>query len=412
MLNRWVRSKILAAMEIFDVTIVMGPRQAGKSILCQQIAIEKSMPYLSLDNLSILNYLTADPNQFFTFYPKAVIDEIQRAPHAILALKYAVDQARQPGRYIITGSVDMWNSGIAPDSLAGRAQIVKLYPLSRAEITNQTPSRLIEEAFNRSIPLHEPDTASLASKDQLAAWIMKGGYPAPLNYDQQLSHKWIFHHLNLVAYHDMQFLQKQRRPELFMRFLTYIALHSGKSMNMSACGSVLGLAVGTIQRWLELAEHLFLIKRLPPWHSHLKKQLAKAPKYYFIDTAILTALHNYNPGVLLKEQNSYGAFLETYVFSEIVKIIAAMDQSISMYHYREHNKHEVDFVLSYQHQVVGIEVKSAHNIYPKDLNGLTRLAQACGENFMCGIILYNGSRVQKIKEHFYVLPLQRLLYPS
>lgn len=408
MLKRWAETKILSAMKLFDITIVMGPRQAGKTTLCQRIATKKKISYLTLDDPEVLAYLKTDPKGFFQSYPEAVLDEIQRLPEVILALKYAVDQDRRPGRYIITGSVNLWSSGITPDSLAGRAKIVLLLPFGRGEIAGVSPSSLITQAFKEQIDDVDCDTS--VDFADLALWMVKGGYPSTLSYNELQTRQWIREHLKLVAHHDLPFLQDLRKSDRFMDFIEYLAYHPAQLMNMSTCASALRLTPGTISRWLDVLEHMFLVKRAMPWHINGRKRLSKTPKYHFVETAILATLQDKDAQSLLHDRSTLGHFLESYVFSELSKILAVMDDYVSLYHYREHNNHEVDFVFTRAGKVVGMEVKAAVSIFPQDFSGLKRLKEACGQNFVCGILLHHGENVQKRGERLYAVPLSALFH--
>lgn len=406
MLKRWAESRILSAMELFDVTIVLGPRQAGKTTLCQRIATKKKLPYLTLDDPEVLAYIKADPKGFFQSYPEAVVDEIQRVPQAILALKYAVDQDRRPGRYIVTGSVNLWDSGITPDSLAGRAQVILLLPFSRGEIAGVSPSSFITQAFTGQIDL--TDSYTSIDLEDLALWMVKGGYPSTLGYTEAQTRVWMRQHLELVAHHDLPFLQGLRKSDRFMEFIEYLAHHPAQLMNMSTCASALHLTPHTIGRWLDVLEHMFIVKRVMPWHKSGKKRLSKTPKYHFIETAILAALQDRDACSLLSDRSCFGHFLETYIFSELSKMRAVMSEYVSLYHYREHNNHEVDFVLTMAGKVLGIEVKASMSVFPQDFSGLKKLRDACGTNFICGIVIYRGDTLQIREDNLYALPLSRI----
>ena len=195
---------------------------------------------------------------------------------------------------------------------------------------------------------------------------------------------------------------------LAMEFIEYLAYHPAQLMNMSTCASALRLTPHTIGRWLDVLEHMFIVKRVMPWHQNGKKRLAKTPKYHFVETANLAALQDKDTQSLLNDRSYFGHFLENYICAELTKISAVMSEYISLYHYREHNHHEVDFVLNSTNKVVGIEVKAAVSVFPQDFSGLKRLKAACGQNFSCGIILHRGESIQLREDNLYAVPLGKI----
>ena len=153
---------------------------------------------------------------------------------------------------------------------------------------------------------------------------------------------------------------------------------------------------------------MFIVKRAIPWHKSGRKRLAKTPKYHFVETAALAALQDRDTRSLLNNRSCFGHFLENDIFSELAKIIAVMNKYISLYHYREHNNHEVDFVLTKTTKVIGIEVKTAVSVFVQDFSGLKRLREACGPNFIYDIILHRGESIQLREDNLYALPLGRI----
>ena len=408
MYQRWAESKLLDCLDFIDVTILAGPRQAGKTTLCQSLAQRRGMPYLTMDNPQDLEHATSDPLHFFKTYPRGVIDEIQRVPELILPLKHCVDENRSPGRYIITGSVDLWGSGIAPDSLAGRAQIIQLLPLSWAELRGQAAGSLIDEMFQGNFSTVMDETIEYA---ELARVMMAGGYPYPnIQYHRPSERtRWLLNHVGFIATHDLSHLEDVRKKERFPSFIEYVSQHSAQLMNLSTCGTALEITHQTVQRWLGLLEHMFVIKRLPAWHKSVKRRLAKAPKYHFLDTGLCLALQRVNHEELLSNRALMGRCLENYVFTEIAKRIASSEDRTQMFHYRDHNRYEVDLVLQRGQKVVGIEVKLSGMVTLADFSGLKRLQEASGDGFVCGVVLYPGAVLQSRGDRLFAVPLSWFL---
>ena len=409
MIPRWAKTSITSSLDIFPITAVVGPRQAGKTTLCREIAKDRGMTYVSLDEERQLSYAFSDPTGFLEDHPRALIDEIQRAPQLILALKYSVDQDGKPGRYIITGSVDLFGrGGKAPDSLAGRMDLIKLLPLAQGEVRRLSPSSFLEDAFKGEF---RRDRFELLTMKELLSLVLQGGYPKL--YDgyglRDLSReRWLQSHVNLLAERDLPDLAEVRKKAPFRSFINVLAENSATLVNLSHYAQSLELGASTIDRWLQWLEMMFLAERLPAWHKNVFRRPAKMPKLYFTDTGLLATLSNYRMEDYINDRPKLGALIETFVFSELTKLIHASPQYIQMSHYREKNRYEVDFVLELGPKVVGVEVKAAHTIFAHDFSALRRLRSVVGENFVCGIIFHRGSRVSKREGNLYSMPFNTL----
>lgn len=176
MVQRHCESRVRTALEDTRIVGLIGPRQSGKSTLAEKIAFENDLVVLSLDRNHLLNLARADPDGFLRSIDRAVIDEIQRAPELILALKYSVDKDPRPGRFIITGSVDLFRSTITPDSLAGRIEFIELLPLSQAEIEQSSPAKFLNKAFSNDFP----KLKHIGYSSDLIERVVGGGYPETL----------------------------------------------------------------------------------------------------------------------------------------------------------------------------------------------------------------------------------------
>ena len=407
MIPRWAEKLILESLKVFDVTVLVGPRQSGKTTLCEAVANKTGMIILSLDNPDVLTYAENDPLGFIEDHPKAFIDEIQRLPKLIFTIKYCVDKHRKPHQYLISGSVDLWNSKITPDSLAGRSEMLTLLPLARSEIYGKPPSSLIAEAFQGNIKPFKVDKAY--TNYELAGLICQGGYPLAINKSSPaVRKKWLVALCEFVATHDLPVIKDLRKKDLFLDFIKYLAYHPAMLMNLDQCASVFNLSAFTIRNWLNLLENMFIIKRLPAWHKNYKKRLGKTPKYHFVDTGIIAALQDLDELSLSQDPKNLGHLLENLIYTELIKIIPSLHKTTKIYHYRDHNNYEVDFVLEQSNKLIGIEVKSARTIEYKDLNGLRNLKNTCKDNFVCGIILHRGTQVSIRHGNLYLVPINKL----
>ena len=408
MITRWAERKVLDALDFIDITAVVGARQVGKTTLCQAIAKKRGFPFLSMDNPKHFGFATEDPLGFIETYPKAFIDEIQRAPELILPLKYSVDQNRFPGRYLMSGSVDLFRSSVAPDSLAGRMEMVELSPFAHREIYGLDPSSLITEAFEGHI---SSGTFKHFASEDIASLLSQGGYPIPVlgHYDGEQRMRWLCAHIDLVSERDLSSLEEVRKKDSFRDFITYLSDHPAQLMNISTCAAALSVSAHSIQRWLDLLEQLFLTQRVPSFHKSHKKSLSKMPKCHFIDTGILLAVGDHNTESLLQKSSYLGNCFENYIFTELTKLISILEERISLYHYRDHNKKEVDFVLKKGRKLVGVEVKATNHVMSHHFKGLRHFKKVCGDDFVCGMVLYPGKDLEQRDKDLFAVPLGKLL---
>ncbi|MCY4324877.1 MAG: DUF4143 domain-containing protein, partial [Betaproteobacteria bacterium] len=338
-----------------------------------------------------------------------VIDEIQRAPGLILALKRAVDDNPQPGRWLITGSVDLFKTAITPDSLAGRIDVVELLPLSQAEIEQGRANAFLNRAFAGDFP----GFSETGFSDNLIERVLAGGYPEVfLMSSMKRRQERLRIYAKMLALHELPGLMPVRKLNSLAGLIDHVKEVSGQLVNLSRLGCVLGVDYKTVDSWLTLLERMFFLKRIPAWHRNRSRRLVKACKLHFIDSGMLAALLGVSEKSLQTSRQALGPLLESFVFSEILKSRPHHEEPLRITHYRDRNGHEVDFVLeAADGRTVGLEVKAAASVYPKDLSGLKKLAEELGDKFVCGIILHDGDKMMRVGERMFALPF-RVLWES
>ena len=361
-IKRHIEPRMRQAMSHMRIVAITGARQCGKSTLCEQIAKERGMKYLSLDDKTVLRAARDDPKALIDYLKKdgGVLDEIQRVPDLMLALKFHVDQDQRPGRWIITGSVDMFRSIKLPDHLAGRILKIDLHPFSQSEIHRQhcAPS-FLSEALKGAFPhFHEEEDPEDLCDVYYRA--LRGGYPlSVLSNSDTLSRQW------LKGYIDMM-VQRHIREEFdihkvgeFSRLIKYLAGVSCGFLNLSSIAKKLGVNYQTVSRWVWLLENMYLIRCVPSWHYDDVKKLIKAPKLHFLDPGLLAAVRGWKTIDPIVHFDRKGPFLESFVFAELTRLISVYEDDVDLYSYRTRAGVEVDLVLNSGDDVVGVEVKSS-----------------------------------------------------
>lgn len=347
-----------------------------------------------------------DPSNFLRNLRRAVIDEVQRAPNLFLALKKEVDEDARPGRYLITGSVDLFHGSISPDSLAGRVETVELLPFSQAEISGTAAPQFLERVFTGDFPA----MAEAGSTNGLIERTISGGYPMALaRSNPSRRRNWLLSYTRTLTERDVSDIASVGKRDEMARLINHVAIYAGQLLNMNDLGKRVGVDGKTVNRWLALLEQMFLIRRIGAWHSSELKRLVKAPKIHFLDSGLLAALTRTGSGDVVRDRQKLGLLLECLVYGEITKAIALSDEIVSLSHFRDKDGVEVDLVLERTPgTVVDIEVKAGATAYPGDFKGLRRLRDVVAERFVCGILLHDGDRIHRVSSDLYAMPISML----
>lgn len=407
MYERNITSGLLAALTDRPVVVLHGARQTGKSWLAQQIsARQHPANYLTLDDPAVLTAATGDPAGFIqTLAENVVIDEAQRAPQLFVAIKASVDRDRRPGRFLLTGSANIWLVPRLSESLAGRMEILTLWPLSQGEIEG-THEGFIDAAF-ADHPLRL--TRVEVDRHDIVRRILAGGYPEALSLSQARRSGWCASYITAILQRDVRELaQRIERLAEMPRLLTALAGRTATLLNAAELSRASGIPERTLLRYLTLLEATFVILRVPAWTANLRKRLLKTPKVVTVDTGLAAYLQNVDARRLSAEPSLLGPLLETFVITELVK-----QQSWSLIqpevgHFRTAHGEKVDVVLDARGQLVGIEVKAAASVSEADFRGLRAMAAATGRRFHRGILLYLGETAVALNPQLYALPLPAL----
>jgi predicted AAA+ superfamily ATPase len=401
-----------AALAVIDaladtrVILVSGARQVGKSTLVRQIAAESAAEWRDLDSPQDRQSALEDPVGFVAFDGLLVIDEIQRAPELLLAIKVAVDADPRPGRFLLTGSARLLGLRDLPDTLPGRMETIELWPFSQGEI-DRTADSFIDAAFTLGPELrHE----SAVSRADYADRIVRGGLPeAVARADPRRRGRFFDAYVqNLIDRQVTQLGEIERTAQL-KGLLNLLSARSGQLVAAGSLESDLQISRPTVARYMSLLEEIFLIKRIPGWSRNLGTRATATPKLIFVDSGIAARLLSVDSHALRRPGAPFGPLLEGFVLSELARQLTWSSELADLYHYRDHNKIEVDAVLeNRRRQVVGIEVKAASTVRTEDFAGLRRLANKLGEDFIVGVVLYTGTATLPFGPKFRALPLSAL----
>ena len=403
---RHIESRVKTALADTRVVAIVGPRQSGKTTLIQKLASADGRTYLTLDNTEHLQFAKDDPDGFLRDHESVAIDEVQHAPEILLTIKRMVDENPSPGRFLITGSVDLFHNTISPDSLAGRIEVIELLPFSQAEICKFETPQILNRLFTGDFPVHE----TVGRTEVLVTRVLHGGYPEAL--ERSIDHRreaWLRSYVQTVMTRDVFHIARINKPEKFIRLIDYAAVSSGQLLNFSTFGTELQVDRKSVDRWLSLLEHLYLVRRVKAWHYSERKRLVKSQKMHFLDSGLLAAIRGIDAAKIQRDRHQFGALLECFVLSELMKATALNYDWIRIYHYRDTDKVEVDFVLECSPgKIVGIEVKSRATVRPNDFKGLKRLRDLCGDKFVSGVVFHDGDTIQQMYPKMFAMPVKML----
>lgn len=408
MLARHAGIQLEAALKDTPVVLVHGARQTGKSTLTRSIK-SSSTPrrYLTLDDATVLAAATNDPDGFISSLDgPVVLDEVQRAPGLFLAIKAEVDKNRKPGRFLLTGSANVLLVPKISESLAGRIEIIALWPLSQGEIESHT-EKFIDSAFSPKMP-SVPN--GKASKLTLLDRILRGGYPEPLSRTTEARRSaWYESYVTTILQRDIRELSHIEGVVDLPRLLSMIASRTSGVLNYADLSRSLSLPQSTLKRYFALLEATFLIVTLPAWASNQGIRLTKAPKVMLADTGLASHLLGMAPARLRSDSNSLGSLLENFVAMELIKQATWCKAHVKAFHFRTVAGKEVDLVLEdAAGRVVGIEVKATGSVHSDDFRGLRELRAVAGDRFVRGIVLYGGIETVGFDKEMSAMPISSM----
>jgi len=399
---RFSVDQVKTALIDTPVVMVTGPRQCGKTTLVRGFASHR---YITLDDDTVLEAARGDPSGFVRGLDHAIVDEVQRAPDILRAIKKTIDVDRRPGRFLLTGSANVLTLPQVSESLAGRMQVVNLLPLSRAEIREKRPTFLQKAMAGRVAK-----TTETLIGDDLVNAVFTGGYPEMIQRrDRQRRRAWARGYVNAIVQRDVRDIAELERMDQMPRLLKVLAHHSGQLTNFTQIGGQIGLDDKTTRKYVAILEQLFLVRRVEPWFRNRLKRLVKTPKLHFLDSGLLAAILGTTEERLGKDRSVFGPLLETFVFAEVTKQVDWLAETCRLYHYRDKDQDEVDIIVEGEGgDVVGIEVKAAATVTVGDFKGLRKLSAACGEDFKLGVVLYDAEQTVPFGERMFAVPISCL----
>ncbi len=386
--------------------LIHGSRQSGMTTLARIVGEPRGYRYISFDEEAIRASAGSDPIGFVSTLPaRTILDEVQRVPELFTSLKGAIDQRRTAGRFILTGSANVLLVPALADSLAGRMAILRLHPLAQCEIEGRRP-RFIETLFRGSF---RPGVADRLGPD-LAERIAAGGYPAAVARRAPARRRaWYRDYVETQLQRDIRDLSRIRSLDTLPKLLAPAAAQASRLINVADLASPFELVRQTIHEHVTLLERVFLLERLPAWHTNRLIRLVKRPRLHIGDTGVACALLGIDAARLAADRKLLGALLETFVVQELRRQASWVPGPVGFFHFRDRDDFEVDIVLEQGAQAIaGVEVKAAATVHAADLRGMRKLRDVAGGRLVAGVVLYDGSATISFGGGLFAVPVRKL----
>lgn len=409
LLRRNLTDRLVEALSDTPVVLLHGARQTGKSTLVQSLS-RQAYPadYITFDDATTAGSAKRDPAGFLAAHDGPVIlDEVQRVPELLLAIKALVDRERTPGRFLLTGSANVLLLPQLSESLAGRMEILTLWPLSQGEIAG-CKETFVDAAFSERMPAVTPGETT--NRTELIDRVLRGGYPEATGRKTVTRRAaWFDAYVTTVVHRELHDLANIEYLTELPRLLQLLASRTSGQLNYTEVAGAVGLPQTTVKRYLSLLEATYLFVPLPAWAPSLGKRLIKRPKILLNDSGLIAHLTGLDRRQVDRDATAFGHVLESFVAMELRKQISWSRTRPTMYHLRTGNNVEVDLVLeSPSGELVGIEVKAAARVHDRDVRGLELLRELAGTRFRRGIVLYAGSEAVPLGRDLRAMPVDAL----
>jgi len=409
LIDRHMRSIVAEALRDSRGVAIVGARQVGKSTLAKELAQnELEATEFNLDDDATRRAAVSDPGGFVAaIRGPAVIDEIQRAPELMLALKERLDADSSRGQVLLTGSANLLALASIHDALPGRLVYLNLWPLSQGEILGRRED-FIDRMFAGEFP---SVTGVERGRGAYAKQIIAGGYPEVFDRAPRARSRFFSSYVASILGRDLGTVARVHNPQAMAQLLRLLASRTAQITNFNAMAHELGLDQKTAKHYGDLLTQLYLAHELPPWHTNLGQRQIKSPKAYVPDTGLLAYLTGTNEDRLTRDLTGSlaGMFFETFVAMELVRQTEWAQEEVHLYHYRDKAQREADVLVERNNgEIVAVEVKSAASADERDFRGLRFLRDKLGARFKGGAVLYTGDKTLPFGDRLAAVPIAGL----
>jgi uncharacterized protein len=395
------------------VIALHGPRSVGKSTLLQAFAANREVPVLDLDDNATRDSVLANPGLIIGEHTPVCLDEYQRAPLVLDAIKARLNrEGSPPGVAVLTGSTRHDALPRTAQALTGRLHVMTIWPLSQGEVDGTFEDLLTALRDDPAAAVAAHPT-SATTRAEYVDRVCAGGFPLALRRDGAARNRWFDGYIDQSIERDAPELARIRQRQVLRDLLGRLAGQTGQVLNVSHLSAHLGAERKTTEEYLRLLEDLFLVQRLPPWGKTLRARAAATPKIHVVDSGLAARLMRVTAAKLATfdptATTEFGNLLETFVVGELRKQISWLDEPVTTGHWRTHDGDEVDLVAEFDDgRVIAFEVKANERVAGRDFAGLRKLREALGGRLIAGVALSAGPRSYTFEDRLHVMPLDRL----
>jgi uncharacterized protein len=385
---RVLEHAIRRAMRTFPAALITGPRQSGKTTLLTE-RFSKTHQYVSVENPDVRARLIDDPIGFLKAHPPPVIlDEIQYVPEFLHYIKTAIDEDRQPGQWLLSGSQNFALMQGVSQTLSGRIAILNLLPFTLGEsIGSGKLDYSIDEIISQVFSAKDRSFTSVSYT--LDDWILRGSYPEIRNNPQVDRQLWCASYIQTYLERDVRQIVNVGDLNTFDRFLRVCATQTGQILNLSEISRDVGVSVPTIKKWISILEASYQIYLLPPHFRNFGKRIIKSPKIYFLDPAIASFLMGLHDSEPLLNGPMIGHLFETAVISEWVKAFYHRGEKPELFYWRSKTGLEIDLLIDRNSRLCPLETKASATLLPGHAKSLNKWRELAGGEVAKGVIIAN-----------------------
>lgn len=399
---RWQKSIVAKALKTRRVLLLSGPRQCGKTTLARQL-VSAEAAYRSLDDLVLRELAESDPHGFVKRTGKTlIIDEVQRVPELLSAIKLVVDKDNRPGQYLLTGSANIQSLPGVTESLAGRIRKLRLRPLSQGEILQSKPS-FLAKAFKMSF---SNKAHQKYDRHDILEMSLRGGFPEVICLNARERRQWHYDYMDALIERDLQDIARIHRYDAIRELLKVLAAWSSKYMDVASIGSGLSIRRPTVESYINALEAMYLVERIRPWTKTDYDRVGKHSRLFMSDSGLMASVLGWKMDQVSLDSDRSGKIVETFIFNELAAQIEASDMEYSLFHYRDREQREIDFLVEREDgSILGIEVKAGSAIKADHFKHLRWFKDnIAGKNSFVGIVLYSGQTAGSMGDGMWAVP--------
>ncbi len=398
---RWLASLLRESIKDHPVIVLSGARQVGKSTLLLNEEPFKNWRYVSLDDFNALYQSRKDPESLWAGADTVILDEVQKSPRLLDAVKSTVDTAKNRCRFILSGSANLLLMEKVSESLAGRAAYFSLLPMTIGELNGNPPTNILRNLFNGNLSDFEKDVSeSVMPLEKM--W--KGFMPTLIPYSENNSVlRWWEGYISTYLERDLRQLSQIDSLPDFRRLMSVLALRCGQMLNQSEVSRDTGITQPTVHRYINLLETTCMLNRLPAFSINRTKRLIKSPKIMWNDPGLVTFLAGHYTMDSLESSREIGGIYETMIYLHLHTLSQLLVPSARLYYWRTSTGKEVDFVVEWGRKLLAIEVKFTSRPKYSDIENIKMFLDEYPET-SAGVLFHTGTEVKRLHEKIIALP--------